>query len=673
MKYILRHHRMPGDILAMTPLVRAIDKQYPGSIISCITLQGEDIWINNPHIYNNKYVDLSEAKMVDLDYNHVLDYPESQLHHSYGFKIDWEQKTGQKLDIWDCKPEIFLNNSEIEKSREYINKFGRYIVLSAGVKPHCKVKLWPDKYWEELIQKNMEYKFVMVGLAKYYHLLLLNKYYHVIDYIEQTDLRELFSLVYGSVGVLSYNSLLMHIAAAFDKSAIILSGGREPLTYSYYPNQKQFHTRCKFVTDYGCLKSNLRGTEKVCYSVDTILDCPECMAKITPSMVSKAIGNLPLYKSEKIEESKKIMPNMQSKKEFMMVCNTGSWGGGERSAVNIMRIMQKEGYEINLIPLHENIHPEFKKAIDGFSKDNLIKDVVIHNITDSYYDFPPIDILFFQVNDSILRMGSRDFFWKIKAKRKVMGINYKTIGIGEYEWTKGWDLYICQANFLKKEIQAKGIEEEKIKVLPAPTNVTDILNRDYNRDFNKLRLIRHSGQGGNKYPQEINDHIRWIFENRKNIEIHLMPTPPNLYDMRVHFYPYNGFNPLFYLEFGNCFWYYIPEDKFKEICPNSVIEAMASGLPILCNDNGGLIDIVDNEVGWVVKNVDEMIEVIKNVSISEVKEKGGNARRRIIEKHKPEFWLDAIMFEEDCKGCKISIPNLGETPNYREYESKEIL
>jgi len=239
------------------------------------------------------------------------------------------------------------------------------------------------------------------------------------------------------------------------------------------------------------------------------------------------------------------------------------------------------------------------------------------------------DIAFFHVNDSMIRLCRMDAEGiyhispdeKIKshpvvdrhfkqAKRTVVSVNYNILGLEHYVDTDCMifqseklrhdlftNLNICQldnnSNYAEEYLPYK----DKMHILRPPSYLKLFLEKRYERDWSKLCLIRHSSQGDRKYFNTINDQVRRIYEIRDDVEIRLMPPPTYLHDMRVYTYPYNAISPVHYLELGNVFWYFVPEEKFVESGANVVLEAMASGLPVLCNMNGGLTDIVDNDTG----------------------------------------------------------------------------
>jgi glycosyltransferase involved in cell wall biosynthesis len=96
-----------------------------------------------------------------------------------------------------------------------------------------------------------------------------------------------------------------------------------------------------------------------------------------------------------------------------------------------------------------------------------------------------------------------------------------------------------------------------------------------------------------------------------------------------------------FLEKGNLFWYSLPKG-YPDMGPRVIIEAMAAGLPILADNWGGAVDRVTPECGWLCNTKEEMIEIVKNVTLEELKKKGEAARLRA-KTFTVSSWVDEIL------------------------------
>lgn len=694
MSILLRHHRMPGDILTMTPLVRDLKNTYGEQVkIRVDTPQGEEIWQNSPYLTSGGI--FVPDMTYDIDNKFAMENDARGLNMAEGFRQNFINKSGLHLNASDMWPDIWLTQDEIDSFEKRFPGLGKYTywAICSGNKRSCRIKTWHKDRWRELIRAKKLYQFIHIGQSRHGHEPLFDNQFNYQNYIDRTPtLRDLFILMYFSRGSIGYNSLHMHISAAFRKPCIVLAGARESVTVYKYPNHTALsgmgYVRCGMYK--GCYLSSKKGEHGIIglckiSTVDTDVEdiLPGCMdikADHVIDAFDRYESNMAAYedmrnddhivRSEHTELSarysgktemkeKEVVPrvNGTSKKTFRMLCNTHSFGGGERTAVRIMKLMAEQGYEIELETLSSYINDDFIlncPELEFADKDK------------------PCDIAFFQVNDSLIRdmqVASNiklivDNHFKM-AKRKIVGVNYDVTGIEHY---KDADCIIFQSTKLKDELgeiaatcDRHWIHElsktGKIKVLHPPTDIQPFLDKYYDRDYSMIHLIRHSSQGDRKYDDNINEHIRKIYEARKDIDITLMPAPSFLHDMRVKMYPYNALRPLYFLTLGNVFWYWIPEEKYTEIGANVVLEAMASGLPILCNDNGGLIDIMRDgsytqeegnpfpRHGWICETEDEMYDVIENMTIEEIKEKGENARKRVQDIVRPDLWVKYIIGE----------------------------
>jgi ADP-heptose:LPS heptosyltransferase len=123
----------------------------------------------------------------------------------------------------------------------------------------------------------------------------------VVNFLGRTDLRQLIRLTYHAQGVLCGLTMLMHLAAAFEKPAVILAGGREPKPWNQYPLQVQLNSvgQLPCCRTASCWKSRTirladdahqNQADKLCEQpVLTEPPAPRCMAQISPAEVAEAI------------------------------------------------------------------------------------------------------------------------------------------------------------------------------------------------------------------------------------------------------------------------------------------------------------------------------------------------------------------------------------------------
>lgn len=696
-KIILAHGRCPGDILVLTCLVRDIKKQYKNGIKLMVdTPECPAIWENNPYL---SYFETQEAdQTVGCDYGKYGTKKSNtwQYHFYHGFRLHFEEVTGIPVTPRYCFPEIYLTEKEKKKTKE-IEDLGEYWLIWPGYKADCQLKKWPVTFWEEVLDHFAEKTFVQIGESCWGHTPIGRE--NVVNYIDKTkNYRDLFRLMYHAQGSIGYISLQCHLAAAFKKPCIILAGAREPVTFIKYNNQTVLSTQgwlpCgdKNACWGGQIKGKklfLREVKDIC--ANPIQETPLCMWLISPQMVIAALDgylkgpmyasvkNYPLFRKKqeqfadtgKQEEAKKILDKeiftpkkpdslttelteemtiekieypvvkKEFRKIFRLVANAVSLGGGERTAIRIIELMDEAGYGTEFVPSYRG------KMITQFGDALPERTKVL-----DWQDIPtPCDIFMFHCNDLVwdfsdtVQSHYRDF-QKIQANRKVLSINFAIGEIGKAKWTKGFDLYICQSSELSR-LTKKRLPDAKILILPPPNDLTRFFTYDYsNRDYSSLRLIRHSSQGMKKYPDTIIQIISTILKIRES-RIILMPTPEIIPSLpRVQRYRRDAIEIEKFLSFGNVFWYYVDPIKWRCIGENVVLEALASGLPVLCNNNYGLNDLVTNEVGWIVEDIQEMYDQIRSISMEEIRRKGDRAREYAKEKFLPCKWTDAIIGEK---------------------------
>jgi len=325
-----------------------------------------------------------------------------------------------------------------------------------------------------------------------------------------------------------------------------------------------------------------------------------------------------------------------SKPVARMITTTRGWGGSERSTCEIMGMLLEKGYHVELAST-SNVSGEYLRNIP-----KGVLQVPWENVK------APADVTVLYASDTIWSYSKdkyTDVMPHIQSKRKVMVLNYKLGGAGQVPWTIGWDKYL----FLNSTHEAdllKRIPDAVTIPLAPPTDLTEFLKvkPDYNTP---LRLIRHSSQGDNKHPDYTNQMIRDVLSIDSSIEFHFMPARSDCIVLpQVYKYPKNKPPVYEFLKKGNCFLYHLPTG-YTEGGPKVVMEAMAAGLPVICDNHSGMKDRVTDETGWRCNNYEEVINAIKIVSGEDgpaiLKTMGELARERAIKYFDRQRWVEEII------------------------------
>jgi len=245
-------------------------------------------------------------KDIRMHYPAVHDSNTRGIHFMQGWCEFLGKALGVNVPLLTNKPCLFFKDTA--------PPIGDYWVVCSGGKRDFTNKLWGHGNYQEVIHRLAgRVKFVQVGGAK--PVIPWAKetkgsqedFHAPLDATEnmigKTTLRELFDVVRGSRGVLCGVSLLMHVAAALDKPAIVIAGGREPVAWNAYPLQQYLHTvgmlQCPDLQGKqggACWRYRVRPlNDGMMYDENTCVrpagEIPECMQLIRPAMVAELILN----------------------------------------------------------------------------------------------------------------------------------------------------------------------------------------------------------------------------------------------------------------------------------------------------------------------------------------------------------------------------------------------
>lgn len=613
---LLKNHQLLGDTLMMTAGVRDL-KSYAPSYKIWVDTNYREVWENNPHIEHCPVS--ADCESYNVGPRTVTQSSATNgLHFANAYRVCIEEKLGIKIRQGPLRGEIFLNEEEKKK----IIPAEDYWVINIDCGPYDS-KRWSNERWQEVVDLLPWITFVQIGLDGDNKYRLRGR--NVIDFVGKTQgrggLRRLFGLVYNAHGCFSLVSSLAHIAGAFDKSCVTVAGAREPITFEQYQQHRYLSTigSVDCARKKACWRCKLNACKK--QSGGLVDGIPKCLALITAKDVANAAESY--YRGEALKRDLD-KPIPKRKKIFRVVSNARMVGGAERSAIEIIKMAQLRDYRVELAPRKGVVCPDFRKRI---------KDVYI---TDRVSD--PCDVLLFYSSDMVFDFHKNEFsvFEKLEAKRKVMALTYKIGKAGETEWTKGWDEYLFLCSDLEKKFLNK-YKEANTKVLAPPVNFEDLLKTEPNYQ-GKPKILRHSSQGDSKFSKDINELIKG-----SEAYFSFMPAPSFLEkSTKTITYGYNEMSIKAFLQKGNCFWYLLPE-KYTDQGPRVIVEAMASGLPVIAENRDGAKDRVTTETGWLINNHREAVEIINSLTPEVLEKKGKAARERAKTEFRKERWIEEIL------------------------------
>jgi len=345
----------------------------------------------------------------------------------------------------------------------------------------------------------------------------------------------------------------------------------------------------------------------------------------------------------------------EDKKLLKLVFNGRGDGGAERTTRFLMDEFIKKGWQVQYISPNPAPCGTFNRL--------PVKGVVF---TDDLLEIrKPCDILLLYANDwwdlgNTAKTGR--YFENIWATRKVMTLNYKVMGMGKVEWSKGWDQYLSLNSSM---LDAAGLVG---KVLAPPTDLTPFF--DIEPEYNgNLKIVRHNSQGDAKYPKPDFDErdgnkymvkrtgfsgMCWrILEEIPDAEIHLLPATGYLdSELKDHdriFSHKKGLPDVIppFLKNGNCFWYKLPEGGYTEGGPKVIMEAQAAGLPVIADNHSGAVDRLANGGGFLCNDFEGHLSALKELA------RDPNLRRALGEvsrdharkNYGPQVWIEAIIGE----------------------------
>lgn len=303
-KLIISCSQSPGDQLLCSIPLFSLHDLYKGEYLTDIRCSCPSIYDNNPYITpldeKDSLICHMEYNRPDVDYARLDNSNERPIHFGEAYTAHLADFLGRPLTARTNRPQIYLSEKEMSymsRPQELTGRPIRHWLTCFGKKDY-PIKSPVYDYIQEVVDHFWgKITFIQVGEDNSDHLNPPLK--HVINQIGKTTTRELIRLVATSDGVVSGITFIYWIACALKKPAVLLLGGREPVSWVYCPGATILHNIGLLPCNkYGACWRNVctkdtpdRPDWQICelpiYGRDKVY--PQCLAMITPDMIIKAI------------------------------------------------------------------------------------------------------------------------------------------------------------------------------------------------------------------------------------------------------------------------------------------------------------------------------------------------------------------------------------------------
>ena len=229
---LLKTAQAPGDAVAMTAAIYSLHKAHPGRYLTAVESPWPEVFANNPYVVPAR----SDMAPLEMHYPAIHQSNHRAIHFMQGWCEFLSMALGVNVPLLTNRPHLYFEHPLPKLLPGHLR--ANYWVLCAGGKRDFTNKQWP--YYKELVQRlKSDITFVQVGSANDNHPPIEDTITGVLGH---TTLSDLFELVRRARGVVCGVSLLMHVAAALEKPAVVIAGGREPVAWNAYPKQHYVHT-----------------------------------------------------------------------------------------------------------------------------------------------------------------------------------------------------------------------------------------------------------------------------------------------------------------------------------------------------------------------------------------------------------------------------------------------
>jgi ADP-heptose:LPS heptosyltransferase len=238
-KLLLRNHLSPGDCLVMTAALECLHRQHPRKYVTGVDCPVMAIYENNPWVKPMKEGE-EGVRVVDMQYPLIHSSNQRLVPFLQGYVDFLADQLGIKLICSVNRPYVYISKQEKEwasQVEETTGKKTRFWVIVSGGKNDFSIKWYP--FYQEVIDRLLgRVQFAQVGETSHHHPPLRG----TINLVGKTDTRQLIRLMHHCEGFVGPTTFMTHLAAAFQKPAVTLIGGREPIFWCQYPWHTVLHT-----------------------------------------------------------------------------------------------------------------------------------------------------------------------------------------------------------------------------------------------------------------------------------------------------------------------------------------------------------------------------------------------------------------------------------------------
>jgi len=284
MKILIIRFSSIGDIVLTTPVIRCIKQQIPNAEIHYLTKEAyyqvisENPYIDHIHLFTTINETASELEKINFDL--VIDLHKSIRSRIIRFRLRKPSASFDKLNFkkWlyvnfkkDVMPNIhivdryleaakILNINNDQKGLDYflpendeefsdllpVTHEDGYVAFVIG--GAHKTKCLTDEKIRTLCKK-IEYPIILLGGKENFELaemIARSDNDKIINYCGKTNLNQSAAIIKEAVAVITHDTGLMHIAAAFNKKIISIWGNTVP-SFGMYPYMPQNHNNFTIV------------------------------------------------------------------------------------------------------------------------------------------------------------------------------------------------------------------------------------------------------------------------------------------------------------------------------------------------------------------------------------------------------------------------------------------